>query len=105
MRSVQCLCLSVILTPSPINCRFEKHHSIPHDINTMHELWGVSTYRKQNKYLSTGCIMDEVEALPESDAKTELVTIQHRLLKRYDELANKYHSEKGNNENNSLVLG
>jgi hypothetical protein len=71
----------------------------------MHELWGVSTYRKQNKYLSTGCIMDVVEALPDGDEKTELKEIQDRLLKTYDELAEKYHSEKASNENNSLVLG
>lgn len=70
----------------------------------MHELWGVNTYRKQNKYMSTGCIMEMVDALPDGDEKAELKEIQDRLLKRYDELANKYHSEKANNENNSLVL-
>lgn len=71
----------------------------------MHELWGVTTYRKQNKYLSTACLMDLVAALPESDDKTELIATQERLLQTYDELANQYHSEKASNTKNSLVLG
>lgn len=79
--------------------------SIPHDIQTMHELWGVTTYRKQNKYLSSCCLMDLVEALPEGDEKTELKETEKRLLQAYDNLANHYHTEKGKNKNNSLVLG
>lgn len=72
----------------------------------MHELWGVTTYRKQNKYLSSCCLMDLVEALPEGDAdKIELQETEERLRKAYDELANKYHSEKKDNKRNSLVLG
>jgi GTP cyclohydrolase I len=80
-------------------------HRIPHDIKTMHELWGVTTYRKQNTYLSTACLMDLVEALPDGPDKTELAETQNRLLKTYDEMANQYHSEKANNPKNSLVLG
>jgi hypothetical protein len=80
--------------------------SIPHDIQTMHELWGVTTYRKQNKYLSSCCLMDLVEDLPDdSPDKKELVETQDRLLKAYDALANKYHTEKADNKSNSLVLG
>ena len=71
----------------------------------MHELWGVTTYRKQNKYLSSACLMDLVEALPEGEEKTELVACQNRLLEAYDKLANQYHTEKVNNPENSLVLG
>jgi tRNA(Arg) A34 adenosine deaminase TadA len=78
---------------------------IPHDIATMHELWGVNSYRKQNKYISTGCIMDMIDALAEGHTKKELVDLQNKLLDDYDKLANKYHSEKATNENNSLVLG
>lgn len=80
-------------------------HRIPHDIKTMHELWGVKTYRKQNAYLSTACLMDLVLALPDGPDKTELVETQNRLLKAYDEMANYYHTEKANNPENSLVLG
>lgn len=81
-------------------------YRIPHDIQTMHELWGVTTYRKQNKYLSSACLMDLVEALPDEDeAKAELLATQNRLLATYDALANQYHSEKEANPKNSLVLG
>lgn len=78
---------------------------IPHDIRTMHELWGVPTYRKQNRYISTACIMELVEALPEGDEKQELLNLQNELTAEYDKLSNKYHSEKADNKANSLVLG
>lgn len=71
----------------------------------MHELWGVTTYRKQNKYLSSACLMDLVAALPDSPDKVELMETQQRLLEAYDELANQYHTEKLSNPDNSLVLG
>lgn len=72
----------------------------------MHELWGVSTYRKENKYLSSACLMELVHALPETDPlKPELLETQARLLALYDALANQYHSEKMENPQNSLVLG
>lgn len=78
---------------------------IPHDINTMHELWGVNSYRKRNKYFASACIQELIEALDDSDVKTALQAQSASLLKRYDELAAKYHSEKGTNQKNSLVLG
>lgn len=83
----------------------QQYNRIPHDIQTMHELWGVTTYRKQNKYLSTACLIDLVEALPDGPDKTNLLDTQQRLLKAYDEMSNRYHSEKANNPENSLVLG
>ena len=70
----------------------------------MHELWGVNSYRKQNKYLSCSNIMDAIKELPESDIKTECVTLQEKLIKEYERLSNKYHTDKVNNEDNSLVL-
>ena len=78
---------------------------IPHDINTMHELWGVNTYRKRNKYFSSACIQKEIDSLEDGPAKEALQKQSSNLLKRYDQLANTYHSEKVNNQNNSLVLG
>jgi tRNA(Arg) A34 adenosine deaminase TadA len=79
---------------------------IPHDINTMHELWGVNSYRKQNRYCSTACIVDLIDQLEDgSPEKQELTATQNRLMVAYDELSAKYHSEKAGNENNSLVLG
>lgn len=78
---------------------------IPHDINTMHELWGVNTYRKRNKYFAASCLLDLIEGLEDGDTKEALKTQSANLLKRYDELADKYHSEKASNTKNSLVLG
>jgi tRNA(Arg) A34 adenosine deaminase TadA len=106
-----CMCVSSILWAG-FNTVFyffpysiTSAQGIPHDIATMHELWGVNSYRKQNKYISTGCIMDMIAALVEGETKKELVDLQNQLLDEYDKLANKYHSEKSTNENNSLVLG
>lgn len=78
---------------------------IPHDIQTMHELWGVASYRKQNKYCSTACLMELIESLKDGEEKNELMKIQDRLINVYDSLSEKYHSEKKTNKNNSLVLG
>ncbi len=72
----------------------------------MHELWGVSSYRKLNKFCSTACIMDLINDLPDSDEdKKELIEIQNRLIESYDSLASKYHQGKTSNKNNSLVMG
>ena len=83
---------------------------IPHDINTMHELWGVTTYRKTNKYLSTACVMDLIQCQQNDDEATakrrnQLQQQVDRLVRIYNDLSNQYHSEKVNNANNSLVLG
>jgi hypothetical protein len=78
---------------------------IPHDIRTMHELWGVNTYRKRNLYFSSACIMDLVSELPDNGDKIALQTTINVLLKKYNDMADKYHSEKANNADNSLVLG
>ena len=78
---------------------------IPHDINTMHELWGVNTYRKRNKYFASACIQEAIEALEEGTTKEALQKQSADLLSRYNELAEKYHAEKADNKSNSLVLG
>lgn len=106
-----CMCISSIVWAGFNKCFYFFPYSItsaqgiPHDINTMHELWGVNTYRKVNKYCATAGLMELVEQLPEGEEKTDLLAQQQRLLDAYDKLANKYHSEKATNANNSLVLG
>jgi hypothetical protein len=78
----------------------------------MHELWGVNTYRKRNLYFSSACIVDLVAELPDDDGdgnnnfdKVELQTTIKVLLKKYNDMAEKYHAEKADNADNSLVLG
>ena len=72
----------------------------------MHELWGVNSYRKQNKYVATVCLMDLIANLDDSvSEKEELLTLQEELIGIYDTLSSKYHTEKVNNTNNTLVLG
>lgn len=78
---------------------------IPHDVQTMHELWGVTSYRKTNKYFASACLLDLITELKDEDAKQELKEQSSRLLELYDKMSSKYHTEKTKNENNSLVLG
>jgi hypothetical protein len=78
---------------------------IPHDIQTMHELWGVPTYRKQNRYCSTACLMDLIQDLDDGEVKQSLLERQSKLILLYEDLSTTYHDEKGNNTKNSLVLG
>ncbi|EJK45112.1 hypothetical protein THAOC_36291 [Thalassiosira oceanica] len=78
---------------------------IPHDIKTMHELWGVKGYRRQNKYFSAAGLLDLIEQVEDKDAKNNLISRSANLLEKYNKLSDKYHAEKADNENNSLVLG
>ena len=78
---------------------------IPHDIKTMHELWGVTGYRRQNKYFSAAGLLDLIEQVEDEDTKNDLKARTANLLQKYNTLSDKYHAEKADNENNSLVLG
>lgn len=50
--------------------------------------------------------MDLIEDLDESvPEKKQLQATVQRLIQAYDKLSNKYHTEKSNNPDNSLVLG
>ena len=83
-----------------------KEQGIPYDINIMHELWGVDSYRKQSKFCSTACLMDLVENLPDDNPKKkELQKTMEELKVKYEKLSKMYHSEKSTNEDNSLAFG
>jgi tRNA(Arg) A34 adenosine deaminase TadA len=90
-----CMCISSILW-----CGFHTVYylfsyettaaqGIPYDIETMHELWGVNTYRKQNKYLTSVCLLDCIAALDDDDdiAKTELQQMAAALMAEYDQVS------------------
>lgn len=78
---------------------------IPHDVETMHELWGVTGYRRRNKYFASACLNKLLDELPENDdVKKDLVDKSSRLLEMYNSMSNQYHEEKGRNKCNSLVL-
>ena len=77
---------------------------IPHDVDTMHELWGTE-YRRRNKYFASACLQTLMSELPEDGtAKADLMAQSRRLLDVYNELSNQYHNEKRGNKNNTLVL-
>jgi hypothetical protein len=62
----------------------------------MHELWGVNTYRKRNKYLTSVCLLDCIAALDDDDNdddddmavnKTELQQMAAALMAEYDQVS------------------
>jgi hypothetical protein len=57
----------------------------------MHELWGVTSYRKRNKFLSTASILDLAKELPDNQ---DLLNRIAKLTERYQVLAQQYHREK-----------
>ena len=77
---------------------------IPWDVETMHELWGVDSYRRENKFCKTACLIDLIDSMNESEDKNKLIKRKERLINIYHELSKKYHNEKGSNSENSLVL-
>ena len=79
---------------------------IPHDLNIMHELWGVPSYRKQNKFCSASCLFDLVADLSDDEPlKDEAQATLSRLISAYDQLSKKYHAEKQVNKDNTLTFG
>lgn len=77
---------------------------IPWDIETMHELWGVDSYRKENKFCKTACLIDLIQDLDDSKKKEELLEMAEKLKAAYNQLSKRYHNEKKDNVNNNLVL-
>ncbi len=85
------------------------NQGIPWDVEIMHELWGVESYQRENKFSKAACLMDLIEELEESDDETKLLknACKEKMIKLkilYDELSSKYHAEKANNADNSLVM-
>jgi tRNA(Arg) A34 adenosine deaminase TadA len=105
-----CMCISSIVWAGFTRCYylFSYEHTsaqgIPHDINIMHELWNVPTYRKQSKFCSTACIMDLVDQLEDTEKRAALKARVDHLIKVYDEMSKQYHSEKTSNADNSLAF-
>ena len=77
---------------------------IPHDIKIMHELWQVPSYKKQNSFLSTACLIDLIDEIPSSEEQSILKDRIHQISCQYDDLSKKYHSEKIQNDQNSLAF-
>ena len=77
---------------------------IPHDIKIMHELWQVPSYKKQNSFISTACLIDLINELPSSPQQQSLKDRVDQLSCLYDDLSKKYHSEKTQNDQNSLAF-
>jgi tRNA(Arg) A34 adenosine deaminase TadA len=96
-----CMCISSIVWSGFTRVYYffgyeeTKDQGIPHDINIMHELWGVPTYRRRNKFLTSASILQLVEALPDEDP--DRIPFQQRIkaiIEKYNLLANQYHTEK-----------
>lgn len=89
-----CMCISSILWSGfhtvyyLFSYQTTAAQGIPYDIQTMHELWGVNTYRKQNKYLSSIGILDLIEEMENNDDdKAELKRLADALMEEYDSVS------------------
>jgi tRNA(Arg) A34 adenosine deaminase TadA len=106
-----CMCISSIVWAGFTKCYFlfsyenTASQGIPHDINIMHELWGVDTYRKRSKFCSTACLVDLVDAVEDEDTKASLKKRVDALVASYDDMSKQYHTEKSKNTDNSLAFG
>lgn len=106
-----CLCISAIVWTGFTKCYYlfpyesTAAQGIPHDINIMHELWGVKTYRKASKYCASAGLMPLIEQVEDKDKKKALQKRVDTLVQAYDDLSNQYHTEKSKNTDNSLAFG
>ena len=78
---------------------------IPYDLDIMHELWGVESYKRRNKFCATACIIDLICEVQDEEKKKDLENAVDRLTKMYKDISNKYHENKTKNEKNSLAFG
>ena len=103
-----CMCISSIVWAG-----FEKvfylfsydttaEQGIPHDLDIMHELWGVQSYQRCNKFCSTACIIDLINSVSNSTMRKELEQTVQRLTDIYAKISEKYHKNKNINQQNSL---
>lgn len=105
-----CLCISGITWAGFKKCFYffsyedSKVQGIPHDLNIMHQLWQVSSYAKCNAFVTTCGLKGEIDKCEEGD-KAELTATAERITSKYEELAQKYHSEKVANKQNTLAFG
>lgn len=76
-----------------------KDQGIPHDLDIMHELWGVERYRRKNKYCQTFSIMEHAALLKNQTQKRDLLAKFATIETEYNRLASDYHANKGENEN------
>ena len=96
-----CMCISSIVWSGFTRVYYlfgyetTKEQGIPHDINIMHELWGVPSYRRRNQFLSTASIPHLVEAMSDDDPDKHLFQKKIDVLTaKYKELADQYHTTK-----------
>ena len=105
-----CMCISSIVWSGFKRCYFlfpyetTRDQGIPHDLNIMYELWRVPRYRERNAFCATAGLLPLIGALEDGEARAELEATVARITKRYDELSNKYHSEKAANPLNTMAF-
>lgn len=79
-----------------------RDQGIPHDLEIMHELWGVARYRPRNKFCQTFSIMELVAKVKDSSQRQDLLDKFEVIEKTYNRLSSSYHSNKGENENDII---
>jgi tRNA(Arg) A34 adenosine deaminase TadA len=96
-----CMCISSIVWSGFTRVYYlfgyetTKEQGIPHDINIMHELWGVPSYRRRNQFLSTASIPHLVDAMSDDDPDKEIFQKKiDELTEKYKVLADQYHTAK-----------
>ena len=105
-----CMCISSIVWSGFKRCYYlfpyetTRDQGIPHDLNIMYELWRVPRYRERNAFCATAGLLPLIGALEDGEARAELEATVARITKRYDELSNKYHSEKAANPLNTMAF-
>jgi tRNA(Arg) A34 adenosine deaminase TadA len=106
-----CLCVSAIVWAGYTRLYYlfsyedsKTAYGIPHDLDIMHQLWGVKNYVEQNKFLNSGAMKDMIDALDDADMKASLQKRVTGIEEEYTRLAGQYHKEKANNKSNTLAF-
>merc|ERR1719343_512278 len=104
-----CMCISAIVWSGfkKVSYLFPyeatRDQGIPHDISIMQELWQVPRYAPCNKFCTSVGLLDLIDACDDGHQKEFRGTVE-RITQRYNQLSQKYHSEKIDNPNNTLAF-
>lgn len=81
-----------------------RDQGIPHDIEIMNELWNVERYQPHNKFCHVSGIKELVEDVEDPTEKESLLSQIALIERKYADLSLKYHTEKSDNDANTLAF-
>lgn len=105
-----CMCISAIVWAGFTTVFYlfpyetTRDQGIPHDLNIMHELWGVQRYRPNNKFCTTYSIMELVNGIKNEKERKSLHHMYNEIETEYNLLSTNYNANKDKNKEKNIAF-